>query len=149
MCLQRGVKIEGKSVVVCGGNAVGCETADYLARRGNRVILVEMLERIGMDIEPACLSALKEELATGQVKIMTGRRMEAVEDDGVIVIDGKGTRTALQADMVVLAVGVEPVNELVGSLEGKVEKLCVLGDAKKPGKIHDAVADAFMLAFSL
>jgi 2,4-dienoyl-CoA reductase-like NADH-dependent reductase (Old Yellow Enzyme family)/thioredoxin reductase len=143
------VKIEGRTVAVCGGNAVGCETADYLAKRGNRVFLVEMLESIGMDIEPACLSALKDELATGHVNIMTGRRMEAVEGDGVIVADGKGTRTELQADMVVLAVGVEPVNDLAGDLAGKVRELYTVGDAKRPGKIHDAVGDAFALAFNL
>ena len=55
----------------------------------------------------------------------------------------------LQMDMAVLAVGVEPVNELAAALAGKVKELYVIGDAKKPAKIHDAVADAFVLAFNL
>jgi len=55
----------------------------------------------------------------------------------------------LQMDMAVLAVGVEPVNELAAALTGKVEELYVIGDAKKPAKIHDAVADAFVLAFNV
>ena len=46
------VRIEGKTVIVCGGNAVGCETASYLAKQGNQVTIVEMLDTIGADIEP-------------------------------------------------------------------------------------------------
>jgi 2,4-dienoyl-CoA reductase-like NADH-dependent reductase (Old Yellow Enzyme family)/thioredoxin reductase len=143
------VKIEGKTVVVCGGNAVGSETADFLAKGKNSVTLVEMLNTIGQDIEPACLSALKEELVQGQVNIMTGKKVVAITDEGVIIEDDKGKQTALKADIAVLALGVESVNELAGELTGKVKELYTTGDARKPAKIHDAVADAFVLAFNL
>ena len=42
--LANKAKIEGKTVIVCGGNAVGCETASYLAKQGNQVTIVEMLD---------------------------------------------------------------------------------------------------------
>jgi pyruvate/2-oxoglutarate dehydrogenase complex dihydrolipoamide dehydrogenase (E3) component len=135
--------------VVCGGNAVGSETADFLAKGKNSVTLVEMLNTIGQDIEPACLSALKEELVQGQVNIMTGKKVVAITDEGVIIEDDKGKQTAPKADIAVLALGVESVNELAGELTGKVKELYTIGDARKPAKIHDAVADAFVLAFNL
>jgi NADPH-dependent 2,4-dienoyl-CoA reductase/sulfur reductase-like enzyme len=147
--LAGSVKIEGKTVVVCGGNAVGCETADYLAKRKNRVTLVEMLDAVGMDIEPVSLSALKEELAQGQVKILTGKKVEAFSEEGVVVTDGKGMRTTLEVDFAVLALGVEPVDQLARDLVGKVRELYTLGDAARPAKIHDAVAGAFVLSFNL
>jgi 2,4-dienoyl-CoA reductase (NADPH2) len=67
----------------------------------------------------------------------------------VTVTDRQGNPTVLKMDIAVLAVGVEPVNELAAALTGKVKELYVIGDAKKPAKIHDAVTDAFVLAFSL
>jgi NADH dehydrogenase FAD-containing subunit len=112
-------------------------------------MIVEMLDTLGVDIETNCMSALKDELAHDQVSIVTGKKVEAITDDGVIVTDRKGNRTVLQTDLAVLALGVEPVNELAAALAGKVKELHVIGDAKKPAKIHDAVADAFVLAFTV
>jgi pyruvate/2-oxoglutarate dehydrogenase complex dihydrolipoamide dehydrogenase (E3) component len=142
-------RIHGKTVIVCGGNAVGCETASYLAKQGNRVKMVEMLDTIGADIETNCMAALKDELAQDKVSILTGKKVEAITDHGVTITDREGNRTVLQMDVAVLALGVEPVNELVAALSGKVKELYVIGDAKKPAKIHDAVADAFVLAFNM
>jgi 2-enoate reductase len=147
--LANRAKIVGKTVIVCGGNAVGCETASYLAKQGNRVTIVEMLDRIGTDIEATSLSALKDELAEDRVSIVTGKKVEAITDKGVIVSDSQGTRTELQTDIAVLALGVEPVNDLAAALTGRVKELYIIGDAKKPAKIHDGIADAFILAFSL
>jgi 2,4-dienoyl-CoA reductase-like NADH-dependent reductase (Old Yellow Enzyme family)/thioredoxin reductase len=142
-------KIAGKTVIVCGGNAVGCETASYLAKQGNQVTIVEMLDTIGVDIEPICMSALRDELAQDRVSIVTGKKVVAITDKGVTVTDRQGNPTVLKMDVAVLAVGVEPVNELAAALTGKVKELYVIGDAKKPAKIHDAVTDAFVLAFRL
>jgi pyruvate/2-oxoglutarate dehydrogenase complex dihydrolipoamide dehydrogenase (E3) component len=142
-------KISGKTVIVCGGNAVGCETASYLAKQGKRVTIVEMLDTVGADIEPACMSALRDELAEDRVNILTGKKVVAFTDNGVIVSDRQDNRTVLQTDVAVLALGVQPVNELAAALTGKVKELYVIGDAKKPAKIHDAVSEAFTLAFRL
>jgi pyruvate/2-oxoglutarate dehydrogenase complex dihydrolipoamide dehydrogenase (E3) component len=95
------------------------------------------------------MSALRDELAEERVNIVTGKRVDAIADDGVIVTDRQGNQSVLQMDVAVLALGVEPVNELAAALSGKVKELYVIGDAKKPAKIHDAVADAFVLAFNL
>ena len=147
--LANKAKINGKTVIVCGGNAVGCETASYLAKQGNRVTIVEMLSHIGVDIEPGCLSALKDELTQDKVSIVTGKKVIAIEDQALIVTDGEGNKTAMQMEIAVLALGVEPVNDLAAGLVDKVKELYVIGDAKNPGKIHDAVADAFFLACNL
>jgi pyruvate/2-oxoglutarate dehydrogenase complex dihydrolipoamide dehydrogenase (E3) component len=143
------VKLQGKTVIVCGGNAVGCETAHFLAKKKNRVTIVEMLDSIGADIEATCMSGLKDELTQNQVSIITGAKVEAITDKGVTVSDSEGNQTVLQMDIAVLALGVEPVNDLAAALSGKVKELYVIGDAKKPAKIHDAVADAFVLAFNV
>jgi 2-enoate reductase len=113
------------------------------------VTLVEMLSTIGADIEPVSLSALKEELAQGQVKILTGKKVVAFSEEGVVVMDEKGMRSVLEADVAVLALGVESVNDLAAELAGRVGELYTVGDARKPAKIHDAVAGAFVLASNL
>jgi NADH dehydrogenase FAD-containing subunit len=108
-----------------------------------------MLDSIGADIEATCMSGLKDELTQNQVNIITGAKVEAITDKGVTVSDSEGNQTVLQMDIAVLALGVEPVNDLAAALTGKVRELYVIGDAMKPAKIHDAIAEAFVLAFSL
>ena len=142
-------KIAGKRVVVCGGNAVGCETAEVLAKRGNRVTLVEMLDRVGIDIEPVCMLALSGEMAACEVEILTGNKVVAIAKKGVTVADKEGKKRTLPADRVVLALGVAPVNELVSQLTGKVPALYTIGDADKPAKVHDAIAAGYALAATL
>ena len=147
--LANRAEIEGKTVVVCGGNAVGCETASYLAKRNNRVTIVEMMESIGADIEMTSLSALREDLQRDNVTIVTGKKVDTFTESGVAVTDHQGNRTVLPADVAVLALGVAPVNDLAAELEGRVEEVYSIGDARKPARIHDAVADAFVLAYDL
>jgi 2,4-dienoyl-CoA reductase-like NADH-dependent reductase (Old Yellow Enzyme family)/thioredoxin reductase len=142
-------KLIDQRVVVCGGNAVGCETAELLARQGNRVTLVEMLDRVGIDIEPVCMLALSDGMAACQVAILTGNRVVAINPQGVAVVDRQGKERILPADRVVLALGVAPVNDLVPQLQGKVAELHVIGDAARPAKIHDAVAAGFELGSRL
>ena len=143
------VDVRGKNVVVCGGNAVGCETADYLARSENKVTIVEMLDAIARDIEFTQKCCLLDEMEQCCVKILAGKKIEGFTDDGVCLIDKQGEKTNVPMDLAVLALGVRSVNDLAGELSGKVDEVHVIGDARHPARIHDAVGDAFYLAYYL
>jgi len=147
--LAKQTDIKGKSVIVCGGNAIGCETASYLAKRKNRVTIVEQLDSIGKNMELTSLSALRDELEQDHVSILTGKRVEAITDRGVAISDNQGNTSVLEMDMAVIAMGVESLDVLSAQLEGKVKEIYTIGDARKPGMIHDAVTDGFLLAYNL
>jgi 2,4-dienoyl-CoA reductase-like NADH-dependent reductase (Old Yellow Enzyme family)/thioredoxin reductase len=142
-------KLKGKNVVVCGGNAVGCETAHFLAAKEYTVTLVEMLDAIGVDIEPASLCGLKDDLEQHHVTILTGRKVVGFTNGAIQVMENEGAASVIPADTAVLALGVEPVNDLALALAGKVKELYVIGDANKPAKIHDAVHQGFAVALRL
>jgi NADPH-dependent 2,4-dienoyl-CoA reductase/sulfur reductase-like enzyme len=141
--------VRGKNVVVCGGNAVGCETADYLAKKENKVTVVEMFDSIGRDIEFTTKSCLLDEMAQGCVHLLPGKRIEAFTAQGVSLIDQQGHKNILPMDVAVLALGVESVNDLAADLAGKVGEVYTIGDAKNPARIHDAVSDAFYMIYYL
>jgi hypothetical protein len=44
---------------------------------------------------------------------------------------------------------VTPANGLVAQLQGRVKGLQVIGDAAKPGKVHDAIAAGYALGRQL
>jgi 2,4-dienoyl-CoA reductase-like NADH-dependent reductase (Old Yellow Enzyme family)/thioredoxin reductase len=139
----------GKTVVVVGGGLVGLETAHFLGRQNKKVTVAEMLDAIGADVEDTTLIALKQELPQAGVTILTGTRLDAVTDQGVVTVDKHGKKATLPAETVVLAVGMKPENSLATELAGKVTELYTIGDAKRCGKIINAVADGFAVAFNI
>jgi pyruvate/2-oxoglutarate dehydrogenase complex dihydrolipoamide dehydrogenase (E3) component len=108
-----------------------------------------MIDRIGPDIEPVSFSVVVEDLKQGCVNILTGTKVIAFTETGIQVTDKAGNQTLLDADVAVLAMGVCPDDQLSAELEGKVPELYVIGDAKKTGKIHHAIADAYIVATKL
>jgi len=174
--LDRSV-IPGEKVVVIGGGSVGCETAVAVAEmgtisaetlkflmendaetpeklkellnRGTReVTLVEMEKGIGRDIGITTRWVTIKTIRRLGVRVIDQCVVKEVNQDGVLV-EKEGKETLLPADTVVLALGAEANNELVGQLEGKVKELHVIGDALKPRKITEAVREGFDLARNL
>ncbi len=50
--ILNGKKKTGQEVVVIGGGLVGCETGHYLAEKGKKVTIIEMLKRMAAEMGP-------------------------------------------------------------------------------------------------
>jgi dihydrolipoamide dehydrogenase len=117
-----------KSLVVMGSGAVGTEFASVYSRFGTETTLVELLPRI-MPLEDEEVSReLEKALRKRGIKSLVGTKLEKVErtDAGVKVTgkDAKGGDVALEAEMLLVAVGRMPYLEGLG-IEGtqiKVER---------------------------
>ena len=143
--LLLGRKKAGNRVVIVGGGLVGCETAVYLAQKGKRVTIVEMLEEIIPDVFEANKQNLFKLLAENGVSVLTNTSLARVTDKGAAVVNQfRRYEAELPADTVVIAMGLKPERGLVKALEGKVKELHVIGDCESPARIMDAVWGAFM-----
>jgi NADPH-dependent 2,4-dienoyl-CoA reductase/sulfur reductase-like enzyme len=136
-------KIEDSMVVVAGGGTVGCETALYLARQNRKVIVVEMLDRIALDMEPINRMDLQEKIRQAGVDTLVKKKMKEIAWEGVLLEDEGGKVEWIRADWVILALGVKPNDWLFRKLKGKVPEIYSIGDCKKTGKIIDASYDGF------
>ncbi len=136
----------GQRVIIVGGGSVGCETANHLAGQGREVTVVEMLDEVGIDMERWTRMALMDELSQGKVKIITGAIIEKITDQGVTAVNKSGSPFTIEGDTVVLACGVRPVSSLEEELTGKIDEVYIIGDARSPGRIMDAIADGYAIA---
>jgi dihydrolipoamide dehydrogenase len=117
-----------KSLIVMGSGAVGTEFASVYSRFGAETTLVELLPRL-MPLEDEEVSKeLEKSFRKRGIKSLVGTKLERVEktDAGVRVTgkDGAGKDVALEAEMLLVAVGRMPFVEGLG-LEGtkiKVER---------------------------
>jgi NADPH-dependent 2,4-dienoyl-CoA reductase/sulfur reductase-like enzyme len=145
--LSEKAKVTGKNVVVAGGASVGCETALYLAERGKKVTIVEMLEELALDMAliPRW-DLLREQLPKSGVEHLTSRTLIEISDKGVTVLDQKGTRSFIEADNVVIALGAKSINTLEEKAKDIAPEVHVIGDGKEPRKLIDAIYEGALVA---
>ena len=141
----------GEKVVIVGGGVVGCETALMLASKGKKVTVVEALESIMLTEPTINQMAMAKLLAKYGVEVKVGCPVVEIRRDGVDVVDRLGRRTKIEADTVVLAVGRKPRlnSKLVETAREVAQEVVLIGDAKEPRKIIDAVREGFWSAVSI
>lgn len=139
----------GETVLIIGGGSVGCETADYLSQMGKKVTIVEMLDELARDVEQTVKYFLIKRLKEKGVVMITGATVTEVRPDGAMAVKNGRPEAFLGFDSVVLAVGVKSDDDLARQLDGAVTELHVIGDARKPGKVDDAILDAEKVAMSV
>jgi NADH dehydrogenase FAD-containing subunit len=83
------------------------------------------------------------------VTMMTNTRVAEITSSGLIVTDASGNQQTLAAENVVLATGALANRQLAESLRGKVPELHLIGDAKEPRFIKEAIAEGFQVGRSL
>jgi len=132
-------------VVVVGGGMVGAETAEFLAEKGKKMTILEMLRRIGMDMVPMAILMLYKRLKKLGVDMITNAKVEEITEDGV-VYEKDGEKQTVEADSVVLAAGSKPNISLMKALEDKVAKIYAIGNAKEPGNVLEAIHEGSRLA---
>jgi NADPH-dependent 2,4-dienoyl-CoA reductase/sulfur reductase-like enzyme len=139
----------GHKVAVLGGGPVGAETAEYLADHHRDVTVIEMLDTIAGDMPSRHRAFLMHRLDRVGVKLITGARVEAITDCGVVVrIDGLN-QLMEGFTSYVLAMGSESDDKLAQELSGTVKELYVVGDARQVARIADATAQAAEVALQI
>ena len=148
--LDGSVKVSGKRVAVIGAGLTGLETAEKLAEDGNRILLVEMLEKVGQNALQQCVDDVAGRLEPFGVAVMTGSRLVKVNPCSIVVEQVRSRlRSEHPADFVVLAVGVESDDSLARELGPSFPRLYTVGDARRAGRIAQAVRDGFDTAWNL
>lgn len=141
--LLEGKRHAGKNVVIIGGNMIGCETAEFLVEYGKKITVLEMLDEIGQNMaivpKPYVLSRLRK---LG-VEMLTQAKVTAIEDDRVVYEKGGKEYTVEGVDTVVLAAGMESVNELADELKALGKPIHVMGDASNVSIIMEGLADVY------
>lgn len=138
-------KIEKKKVVVVGSGITGLEVTEFLNDAGCEVTVIEMAPEVAPGAWFQLVDDEMERIKPFGTKFMTGTKLVGIEPGKVLVEDVKtGAKSALEADNVVLSLGVRPVNDMVTKLVGcGIHKVVTVGDAKKSGTIADATHSAY------
>ena len=139
----------GKNVIVVGAGLHGLEVAEYLAKRGRKVTVVEPSDVIGEGVIDFRLGLTMEWFAAKGIRIITGADDIEVTKKGLKFEDKDGKKVELEADTIVPTSPLKPDDDLYEKLEGKVPELYLIGDAREAGMIVHAVRAGFQTSKAL
>jgi 2,4-dienoyl-CoA reductase-like NADH-dependent reductase (Old Yellow Enzyme family)/thioredoxin reductase len=137
-----GDKKAGDKVVIIGGGSIGCETGDFLAEKGKKVVLAfpEVAPMTLEAVDGPTMKMLLRRLEEKSVRIVAGvKEFKQITPEGVRLIDGQGKAVFLEADSIVLATGARPNKGLAQSLRGKSFELHEVGDCVEVRRMTEAV----------
>ncbi|MGI5849999.1 MAG: FAD-dependent oxidoreductase [Christensenellales bacterium] len=103
-----------KSAVVVGGGFIGIEMAENFVHAGLEVTLVDMMNQVLPNIDFDMAQIVHKHLTDSGVKLVLGAGVERFEQNstGISVVAGEGS---IQADIVILAIGVRPNSSLAAA----------------------------------
>ncbi len=133
-------QVEGRTVLVVGGGLVGLEVADFLSARGREVILVETLAEVGEKLDLLPRAMLLKRLREQGVRIRTSTTVEEGSPENVALMTEEGGER-IRPDLVVLAVGMRPNRELADDLVSSGLAVHVIGDAREPRGVGEAIRE--------
>jgi len=104
---------------------------------------VEMLDEVAGDMEMITAKLLLKNLAAQEVKIMTGTKIKRFEGKKAYINGKQGDKLLGEFDTVIAAVGSTSTNDLEQDIRSNGLDVHLIGDAKSPRNIFDAVMEGF------
>jgi 2,4-dienoyl-CoA reductase (NADPH2) len=167
----------GKQVVIVGGSGTGCETALYLANlvvpdpevftfllyhsaddfnmirkllysAGRKITVIDILDRMAGNVGPSSRWPLMKSLRLMGIELRPKTRLVKITEDAVVV-DTEAGRESIPADTIIVAVGAQSVHDLAREVKREGTEVVIIGDAKEPRKINDAVREGFEMALRI
>ena len=138
------------TVAVIGGGMVGCETAEYLAARGCKVSVIEMMDKIAAGESTTILPTLLENYKTYGVEQYPSHKVKEFRMDAVVCENKDGAEVTIPCDYIVLAMGARSNEFDDAALETASIPVYSIGDAAgKAADISNAIRTGYDTACQL
>ena len=138
------------TVAVIGGGMVGCETAEYLAARGCKVSVIEMMDKIAAGESVTILPTLLENYKTYGVEQYPSHKVKEFRMDAVVCENKDGAEVTIPCDYIVLAMGARSNEFDAAALEAANIPVYAIGDAAgKAADISNAIRTGYDTACQL
>lgn len=138
----------GEEVVIVGGGLTGCECALLMAGKGKKVHLVEMRDGLAIDANIRHRPILLAQIEEAGVDVALNACAQAVTADGVTVAQD-GAERLIAGDTVVCAIGQRSRTAAADALRDAAPFVRIIGDAKRPSNITNAVYEGFHAALDI
>ncbi len=143
-----GNKRPGKRVLIAGGDGVGLAIAVYLLRTGEHdITIVEESGRLGRDVSPFYLWRYLQLFRQRGVDVLTRALLKGWEGGTASITSAKGDRVVEVDDVVVASRLARP--EVGEAFASSAAEVFLIGDARRPRRLHNAIHEAYRLGMRI
>lgn len=144
------INLTGQKVAVIGSGMTGIETAHLLAENDNQVSLFEMAEAIGPGLYFQNLIDILTHIGKLGVQLYPRHKLlEIGHCQAIFETTESEEKKEYPFDTIVIAVGTTPNRELTEEIQSNFDRVYILGDADKAGRIRNAMESGFISAYNL
>lgn len=146
-------KVKTETVFIVGAGTTGLETAEYLALRGVRSIVVKRKPEVGSKLDPLAQAVLLKRLESLGVEVRTGVEVIRFENDkaGQTTVVARpyphrenAPELLFPAETIVIALGLRPDRSLAEALESQGgPQVHIIGDCVEPREALEAIWEGF------
>lgn len=142
-----GKKAVAGKVIIIGSGMTGLECAERLCNDGCQVTMIEMQDQIGPGMFSVIIQDMMKRIRPFNPVFLTRHQLTGFTDRGIVAKDlSDGSEKTLDADYVILSLGVRPAEEKTAELVRAFPHTVVIGDNVQSGKIPHAMRDAYIKA---
>ncbi len=144
-----GKKEPGDNNVIIGAGFIGSEIAECIAEKGKNATLVEKLSSVAQDMDLINRTILLRKLDEYGIRFCLDSKLVEITEEKVIIEDSAGERVELKADLAINASGFNPANDFYNKAKDLVNEIHLIGDAKMPRNIHDAMHEGYQIGLDI
>ncbi len=144
-----GKKEPGENNVIIGAGFIGSEIAECIAEKGKKSTLIEKLPSLAQDMDLVNRTILLRKLDEYGVQFCLNSKLVEITKNEVIIEDSVGKRVKIKADLVINASGFDPANDFYPKAKDMINEVHLIGDAKIPRNIHDAVHEGYQIGLNI
>lgn len=140
-----------KEFCVVGEDIVACDIADFLSRKGKKVCVIAKTNIFPDDVEKVlAYYFLKQFSERGNVDIITNSIVEKINNYNVVYSKlDENKKYDLRTECIIFANCRQSSNVLLNEIKDIVPEVYVIGDAKEPRLIIDAVREGFLTGMNI
>jgi 2,4-dienoyl-CoA reductase-like NADH-dependent reductase (Old Yellow Enzyme family)/thioredoxin reductase len=149
--ILKGAVAPREAVVILGSGLVGMETADYLREKGiKNISIVDTEARSPVSTLTSHGYMLHKRLRTAGVKFLFNSQVNEIRDDSILLHRDPDKQQELKpVQQVIIATGSSGRNHLEDFLKQENVPYYLIGDARKPRRIIEAVEEGARAAWHL
>ena len=138
------------NISIIGGGIVGCEVAELLAEKENKVIVLEKLAELAPDMPWTLRTDMFNNFAEKNIVALSKVDIQSINSAKELIYEKDGQKVLLQMDMIILATGQKSIiSELPALLTELKIPYNVIGDAVRPGRFISATTAGYFAGINL
>jgi 2-enoate reductase len=136
----------GKRIVILNGHMQSVETAEFFVKLGREVTILDTPDKWGKGMLEFNRVRLIPWLAANGTVMLNQVEYEQITDQGIWINTNEGERKFIEADTIIVSIPPEPDTSLYEALKVRTPEVYLVGDAKQPAQIVDAIESARRVA---